>query len=148
MFLDKLTGNKNSYEPYKHIMQDTSSLYIGAKFSYEELLDNESLPFKMKAIISHYILKGTDQETTLESQFYYMTKELFEYEVYKQLKTKVKCYVVDEKKSKPEKDKIVYKEVTYNLNQIVDINLAKKKGMGFVISEICISKFALMAFSV
>ncbi len=148
MFLDKLNDNRISYEPYKHIMQDTSSLYIGAKFSYEELLDNESLPFKMKAIISHYILKESDSENTLESQFYYMTRESFLYEVYKQLKVKIKCYVINEKKSKPEKGKIVFKEMTFSLDQLTDINLAKKKGMSLSISEICISKFALMAFSV
>jgi len=148
MLFDRLTENTTSYEPYKHVLLDTSSLYIGARFSYEELLQNESLSFKMKAIISQYILKNESPETTVESQLYYLSRDSFVYEVLKQLKTRVKVQVIDEKKSKPEKDRIVFKEKTYSLDELIDINLAKKKGMGLLINEIIISKFALMAFNV
>ncbi len=145
---EKLKNNVMTYEPYKYIMQDTGSLYIGAKSSYNELLENELLGFKMKAIIKQYILKEADPATTLESEMYYLTKESFSYEVYDQLKTKVKAQVLVSKKSLFGKEKTEYNEKTFSLEELINTNLAKKKGMGMVITEIVISKLSLMSFTV
>ena len=57
---------------FKYVMQDTGNIYIGARLTYAELMDQEMLPFKMKTIIQHYFLKETSLETTLESEFYYL----------------------------------------------------------------------------
>ncbi len=144
---DSIKRGTTTYEPYKHIMQDTGSLYIGAKSSYRELTDNDDLNFKMKAIIKQYILKEADPENTIESQLYYLEQGTFIYEVYSQLKVKVKTQVLTQKKSLFNKNRMVYKEKIYTLNELTDINLAKKKGMGMVITEIIISKLALMSFT-
>lgn len=146
--LDELKHSSTKYEPYKHVMQDTGSLYIGAKSTYLELTENEDLSFKMKAIIKQYILKEADENNTLESEFFYMTNEGFIYEVYSQLKVKIKVQVLEEKKKLFGKKETVYVEKVYSLKDLVNINLAKKKGMGMVITEIIISKFALMSFTV
>lgn len=84
---------------FKYFMQDTGSVYLGAKLSYAEILQDVMVNFKYKSIVEHYILKDTDPETTLESQFYYMTKEQFSYRTYEQLRAKVKVSVLEEKKS-------------------------------------------------
>ena len=42
---------------FKYVMQDTGNIYIGARLTYAELMDQEMLPFKMKTIIQHYFLK-------------------------------------------------------------------------------------------
>lgn len=144
---DSLKNSKISYEPYKYIMQDTGSLYIGAKFSYDELVNNETLSFKMKAIISQYILKETDPATTLESHMYYMESGTFVYNTYEQLKVRVKAQVLQEKKSLFGKKSSHYVEKVYSLKELADTNLAKKKGAGMVITEIVISKLALMSFT-
>lgn len=145
---DNIRNEKTSYEPYKYIMQDTGSLYIGAKYSFLELLDNELVGFKMKAIISHYILKEALGETTLESQFYYMDNKSFVYETFYQLKTKVKVSMLCEKRNIFGHKKTKYIEKIYKIEDFVNINLAKKKGAGMVIEEIIISKLSLMSFSV
>lgn len=145
---DKLKNSATSYEPYKYIMQDTGSLYIGARYSYQELLDNELLGFKMKAIISQYILKEADPETTLESQFYYLEAGNFVYETYEQLKVRIKVQELVSKKTITGKTKVAYREKIYAMEDFVNINLAKKKGAGMVISEIIISKLSLMGFTV
>ena len=93
---EKLSGNKSVYEPYKYIMQDTGSLYIGAKYSYEELLECEEFSFKMKAIISHYVLKDSDEKTTFESELYYLEKDSNLYKLFSQLKMKVKVQELQE----------------------------------------------------
>lgn len=83
---------------FKYFMQDTGSVYLGAKLSYAEILQDEMVNFKYKSIVEHYIFKDTDSETTLESQLYYMTDDQFSYRTYRQLKAKVKISILKEKK--------------------------------------------------
>ena len=45
------------YEDFKYVIQDVGNLYLGAGFSYEELLVHEMVPFKLRVIISQYVLK-------------------------------------------------------------------------------------------
>ncbi len=133
---------------YKYFMQDTGSVYLGAKLSYAEILQDEMVNFKYKSIVEHYIFKDTAPETTLESQLYYMTKEQFSYRTYQQLKARVKISVLEEKKSLFGKKKTGYVTKTMPLSAFADINLAQKKAQGVVIQELILSKLGLMAFSV
>lgn len=133
---------------FKYVMIDTGNLYLGAKFTFRELLEQEMLPFKMKAIISHYLLKETDQENTLESQLYYLEKGNFLYDTLIQLKVKVKVTMPVEKKSLTGKPKSRYIEEIFPLAQLADMNPAGKKAAGIMIQEMIIPKLALMSFCV
>lgn len=144
----KITGSVSGYEDFKYVMQDTGNLYLGAKYSYEELLEAEAAPFKLKAIINHYVLKEASPETTLESQFYYLDRESFLYEVFCQLKVKVKMQIQTEQKGFWGKGKIRYQERIFSLKELTDMNLARKKASGVIIREIIISKLGMMTFSV
>lgn len=132
---------------FKYIMQDIGSLYMGARYSYAELLGHEMAPFKLKSIIEHYIMKDTQAEITLESQFYYMGSEDFSYKTYMQLKAKVKVCMYIEKKSFFGGKKMVYRNITIPIDRFVQMNLAQKKKYGVKIQEIAISKLAMMSFS-
>ncbi|MCH5254082.1 MAG: hypothetical protein J1F41_04090 [Lachnospiraceae bacterium] len=139
---------ENQYSDFKYYMQDVGSLYFGACYDYTELMEHEMVPFKFKSIIEHYIMKDTQADTTLESQFYYMTKEDFSYKTYAQLKTKVKFCQLEEKKSFFGKTKVAYQNKVLPLDQFVQLNLAQKKKYGVKIQEIILSKLAMMSFSV
>mgnify|MGYP001056343612 FL=1 len=43
------------YADYKYIMQDVSNIYLGAKYTYEELTEDEEIPFKIKSLVNRYI---------------------------------------------------------------------------------------------
>lgn len=133
---------------YKYFMQDTGSLYFGARYNYQEIMQDVNANFKFKSVIEHYIAKDTDMSTTLESHLYYMTPEQFSYRTYEQLKAKVKISVLEEKKSLFGKTKTGYRTKVVHLNELAGWNLARKKKMGIVIQELIISKLALMTFSV
>lgn len=133
---------------FKYYMQDMGNLYLGACYNYTELLGHEMLPFKVKSIIEHYILKDTQADTTLESQFYYMTDEQFSYKTYLQLKAKVKICLLAEKKPLFGQRKVAYQNKTVPLDELVRMNLAQKKKCGVKIQEIILSKLAVMSFSV
>lgn len=133
---------------FKYFMQDTGSVYLGAKFSYAEILEQEAVSFKYKSIVEHYILKDTDPETTLESQLYYMTPDQFSYRTYMQLKARVKVSLLVPKKHFFGKAKMAYENRVIKLDELANMNLAKKKQCGMVIQELVLSKLALMAFNV
>lgn len=133
---------------YKYFMQDTGSVYLGAKLSYAEILQDEMVNFKYKSIVEHYILKDTDPETTLESHLYYMTKDQFSYRTYEQLKAKVKINILEEKKTLLGGKKTGYTTKFMPLATFADMNLAQKKAKGVVIQELALSKLGLMTFSV
>lgn len=133
---------------FKYVMQDTGNIYIGARLTYAELMDQEMLPFKMKTIIQHYFLKETSLETTLESEFYYLENGSFLYETFAQLRIKVKVNVLTEKKSLFGKKKMVYTEKILTLKELTEMNLARKKASGMIIREIIVSKLGLMTFSI
>ncbi len=133
---------------FKYYMQDTGHLYFGARYSYTELMEHEMVPFKFKSIIEHYIMKDTQPDTTLESQFYYMAPEMFSYKTYGQLKAKVKVCLLVEKKSLFGNPRMVYRNKVFTLEEFVKMNLAQKKKYGVKIQEIVLSKLAMMSFSV
>lgn len=133
---------------FKYVMQDAGKVYLGARFTFRELLEQEMVPFKLKAIITHYLLKYVDGETTLESQFYYLEKGNFLYDTLGQLKIRIKVNIQEEKKTLFGKKKYIYVEKIMTLAELADMNLARKKASGLIIREIIISKLAMMAFSV
>lgn len=133
---------------YKYFIQDTGNVYLGAKLSYTEILQDEMVNFKYKSIVEHYIFKDTDPETTLESHLYYMTKEQFSYRTYEQLKAKVKVNLLEEKKNFFGRKKTGYVTKLMSLGEFADMNLAQKKAKGVVIQELALSKLGLMTFSV
>ena len=133
---------------FKYFMQDTGSLYLGAKYTYQEILEDEMVTFKFKSIVEHYIMKDTDPETTLESQLYYMTPEQFSYKTYTQLKARVKVSLLVEKRGLLGRGGVKYENKVMKLDEFTGMNLAQKKKSGVVVQELILSKLSLMAFSV
>lgn len=144
----KIRENVTRYEDYKYVMQDAGSLYIGARYSYEELLEQEMVPFKLKTVLARYVLTEASPETTLESQFYYLEENTFLYETFSQLKVRVRAQVQKEKKTLSGKTKTEYKEKIFTLQELARMNLACKKASGMLVREIIVSKLGLMVFSV
>ena len=131
---------------YKYTMADYSNIYLGAKFTYRDVIEHPDVNFKIKAIIERYFLKDLDPDTTLESHFYYMTPEEFAAKTYVQLKTKVKFNILEEKKSLFGKKEQAYVTKIMPVHKFMEINLAKKKASGVVIQEIVFPKMALLGF--
>lgn len=141
---------KQQYEDYKYIMMDTAFLYLGSKYSYQEVLENEEVPFKFRTIVERYLIPEIGGETTLESDLYYMAEKDFTCRTYLQLKAKVKVSRLVTKKGflgfgKPKR---VYKTVMIPLAQFVKLTREEKEKDGIFIQELSINKLALMAFTV
>ncbi len=141
---------KQQYEDYKYIMMDTAFLYLGSKYSYQEVVANEEVPFKFRTIVERYLIPEIGAETTLESDLYHMTEKDFTCRTYLQLKAKVKVSRLVTKKGflglgKPKR---VYETVMIPLAQFVKLSKAEKEKDGIFVQELCISKLSLMTFTV
>ncbi len=73
---------------YKHVIQDITNIYVGGKLSYKEMMDMDDIPFKLKAVFAHYMLKEVSEDTTLENHVFYMSKDSMSYMIYKKLKAR------------------------------------------------------------
>ena len=144
--MGRITERVNQYQDYKYVLQDTGNVYLGARFTYEEIMNREDISFKIKAIIEHYISKEVTPDTSLESHFYYMKPKDFAARTYEQLKVKVKVSELKSKKGLFGKEKESYTDAVYKLSQFTALSEEEKKRKGIMIQEIGISKLALMTF--
>lgn len=136
---------KTVYEDYKYSMQDTSKVYVGSKYTLDEILESEDMPFKFRLIVERYILPEADLQDTLETHLYYLEPKSFIVKIYKQLKAKVKVNVIEEKRGIfGSKKQYVTKLVT--VEELTDMSREEKENKGLVVQELIMSKLALMAF--
>lgn len=138
--------NKQTYEDYKYVMQDTYQLYLGARYSYREIIENEEIPFKFRLVVERYIYQDVDPETTLESHLYYMSEKNIVFTTYKHIKMKVKISILEEKKSFTGRVKKTYATQILPLEQLMQMSPAEKEQKGVMIQEVICSKLALLTF--
>ncbi|MBO4751061.1 MAG: hypothetical protein J5546_12200 [Lachnospiraceae bacterium] len=139
-------GNDRIYEDGKYSIQDVGTLYVGCKFTFEELLECEEVPFKFRLVCERYLLPEADREDTLETHLYYMDKKNFEVKILQQLKAKVKVNVLAVKKDWLGNVTQEYVTRTLGMDELCSLKPEEKEELGMVIQEIAVSKFALMAF--
>lgn len=137
---------KTVYEDYKYHLQDTGNLYIGAKYTLEEIIDEEMIPFKFRLIVERYILPEADLQDTLETHLYYLEPKSFLVKIYKQLKAKVKINIIEEKRSLFGSSKKQYTTKMVTMEELSAMSVAEKEEKGVVIQELRMSKLALMTF--
>ena len=136
---------KTVYEDYKYSMQDTGKVYVGSKYTLDEILESEDMPFKFRLIVERYILPEADLQDTLETHLYYLEPKSFIVKIYKQLKAKVKVNVIEEKRGIfGSKKQYVTKLVT--VEELTAMSREEKENKGLVVQELVMSKLALMAF--
>ncbi len=140
--------NKQVYEDYKYVMYDTAFVYIGAKYSYREIIEDEEISFKIRTIMERYIVPDSGIETTLESDLYYMTEKDLVYRTLMQLKCKLKISRLVVKKNFWGKSERRYETIMIPLAQFVKLSKEEKEKDGVFIQELVINKLALMSFMV
>lgn len=132
---------------FKYVVQSFGTFYIGARWTYGEMLENDNIPFKWKAVIKHYLLKEVAPDTTMENHIFFMTEQDFSYKTYRELKAKFKMSVwvaPDQKKHKGGH----YESREYTVEQIVKDRALHEQMDTIVVEELKLSKLALMSFAV
>ncbi len=134
---------------FRYVMQDMTNVYIGAKYTYDEIMNVDEVPFKLKVILSHYMLKEVAGNTTLENHIFYMKPDDMSYMVYKRMKARFKLNVFKEDGHGKGKPGYIQKE--YKIQDIVEgpeaAMLHEKMNQIFV-EEMHITKLGLLSISI
>ncbi len=139
-------GNGRIYEDGKYAIQDVGTIYVGCKFTFEELLECEEVPFKFRLVCERYLLPEADLEDTLETHLYYLDPKSFEVKILKQLKAKIKVNLLAVKENLFGYASNEYITKNLGVDELCSLKPEEKEELGMVIQEIAVSKFALMAF--
>ena len=134
-------------QDYKYVIQDTGKLYVGAKYSLDEIAKEQEIPFKFRSIVMRHMMPEMDKSNTFESIFYYMQPDGYLYEMFLQLKTRIKVTRLTKVKGLFGKVSYEHKEAIYKLPELVALSPSEKKDLGMCIQEIQCSKLAIMTFS-
>lgn len=135
---------KSVYEDYKYSMQDTSCLYVGAKYTLNEIAENEEILFKFRKVCAESLKNGSDGEDTLETVLYYLEKGDFRVQVLKQMRSKVRVSIIKEKKHLFGKKEKEYVTEFMSIPELVSMSIEDKEGAGLVIQELRVNKLALL----
>lgn len=139
---------------FKYVIQDISSTQIGSRFTYEDILMNERVPYKFQSIINIYILREMKHENP-ENEFPEKTEigrhvlsikpGSLIYNTYKRLKLKVRfCFPNN-------KGEFTVKQLSFE--QFYDFIESNSKDNSLYkesiyIQDVTISNLALMTFTV
>lgn len=143
---DRLCDHDDKDNSFKYVMMDTGHIYIGARYSYAELMEEDAVPFKLKTILSRYVLPETEAGTTLDNQLYHLENDSLLYGIFKQLRLKVKIVLPVEKKGRTGRTDRRYKEKVLTLDQLSSLSPEQKKTV--LIHEMIVTRLGLMSFSV
>lgn len=135
--------NKTVYEDYKYCMQDTGNLYVGAKYTINEIAENEDILFKFRKVCVESLKNGSDGDDSLETILYYMQPGDFRVQVLKQMRSKVRVNIIKEKSFFGKKKKEYVTEFM-NIPNLVSMTKDEKESVGLVIQELRVNKLALL----
>lgn len=54
-------------QDFKYVIQDLTNVYIGARYTYEEMLEDDNVPHKLKEVIVRILLTEVAPDTTPEN---------------------------------------------------------------------------------
>ena len=132
---------------FKYVVQDFNSIFIGARWTYQEMMEDDDMPFKWKAVILHYFMKEVDPSMKMEDHLFAMTEHDFSYQTYKQLKAKFKLSVWETSEGKWRK-KSGYVSREYKIEDIVNNKELHEHREQIIVEELQLSKMSLMMFAV
>ncbi|MDE6687146.1 MAG: hypothetical protein K2J95_06390 [Lachnospiraceae bacterium] len=124
---------------FKYVLQDFSSITLGARYSYHEIMENERVPFKLQSIVERYILPHiTDPSMEIGRHVLSLTKEDPCYRIYENLKLRVKYFEPREKGG--------FQEKRAKLEGFLEVAGVWKED--YMLQEIIFSNLAVMAFHI
>ncbi|MBO4337864.1 MAG: hypothetical protein J5842_07295 [Lachnospiraceae bacterium] len=74
---------------FKYIIQDLSCYYLGARFTYDELCDQEDVPSRLRSAVFRYIENETDLSIRLCDHLAAMDKNSKSAFIFEQLKCEI-----------------------------------------------------------
>ncbi len=130
---------------FKYFLQDFGNLYIGAGYSYGELMELDETPFKLKMLLSRYVLREVAPETKIWNHIFFLERDSMSYLVYKKMKARFHLRIWQEVRGKKGAG---YEPRVCGIEEIVDSCELSEKKDEIIVEELHITKLGLMGVSV
>ena len=134
-------------QDFKYVIQDLTNIYIGARYSYEEILEDDNVPHKLKEVIVRIILTEVAPDTTVENHIFYMTPDSASFKACKKMKARFKMSVWQSADGRRRK-KAGYVSREYTIEEIAGSRELQDKKDTTIVEEMHISKLGLGAIVV
>ena len=140
---------------FKYTMQDTTRIYVGGRMTYQEMIEWDDVPFKIKAIVNkEFVPDAGTTEITFAEHFKRLETDSFLFQVLKTLKTKIKVDIPTLKKGKNSQS-VIYKSKVCTIEEYLSLIKDPKYTLTLedgtenapVTEEISFSKLAVMIYS-
>lgn len=126
---------------FKYVLHDFSSIALGARYSYAEIMESERVPFKLQSIIERYILPHvTDPSQEIGNHILTITKENPCFRIYQNLKLKIKYF--EPRKNNNEG----YMEKKAGIEDFLSVTAEWDER--YMMQEVIFSNLAVMAFHI
>lgn len=133
---------------FKYIIQDVSHVFLGKELTYDEIVANEDIPFKFKAIVKSYFSKDTALDVKMVDHILKMDKESFSYDIYVQLKLQVRLFYKEKKTGFRGKTKEKWVHKSCSIKELSEECIEAIRNQTAIIEDMSISKLALMTISI
>lgn len=129
---------------YKYALEDFSRIYIGAKYTYEELIECEDVPMKLRSVVMHYMVPGASPEISIGEHVLRMEKTDSAYAIMKQLKTIFRVNIPKQEK----KGDIRFGVKDMTIDEIMEDDYIQNHKAQVVIVEMVVPKLRLATVSI
>ncbi|MBP3459004.1 MAG: hypothetical protein J6K58_07330 [Lachnospiraceae bacterium] len=133
---------------YKYVIQDFSNYYIGARFSYKELAENDNTPGRFKDALYRVFYKETDQNMTIGEHLLQLDDSSMCYLAFSQLRIRIKVTALIQKADKKGNLKETYETKDYSLDDFLKEKENWEDPQQYLIQEISFKKRHLMMMHV
>lgn len=140
--------NNLSEQDFKYVIQDFSQVYIGARYSYEELVDSDDTPGRFQDAICRVFYKEVSPDTTIWEHLLALKEDSLGYLAFSQLRIHIKITALRENMDKKGKKKASYETKDLSLQEFMADERIKQEPDQYLIQEISFKKRHLMMMHV
>lgn len=137
----------NHCDDYKYFMQDIGTIFVGANYTYQEVLEHEDIPFKLKEAVNRVFMKDKDKQTTFAGHLALVKEGEMSYLAFHQIKPKIKITFL-KKEGGGKKSSLGFKNDYYSFDEFMEKYQESVRRDECFVEEICIRKLHLMGFSI
>ena len=130
---------------YKYVLQDFTNVYIGALFTFEELIASDDCPVRFKDFVIRVICKDGDRNMTISERLLEIKENDEVYSQLQKLKLKIKVTHLLKSLDKHGNEKDIYETKELSIEDFVKDDYVHDEPGEFLIQEISFKKRHLTA---
>ncbi len=127
-------------EDFKYVMHDLSTLYVGAAYTYSELMNLDDAPFKFRSMVNKIMMKEVDGNTKISDHIFFIDPDGLSYMTYKHLKARFKMNVFHREANKGQGG---YVSETHTIEEIRNDEFLQNNKDTIFVEELIIGKLNL-----